>query len=138
MRLGERLGRRRVLRGLLGGTAVTVGLPFLDCFLDDNGTAWADGTPLPALFVNWFFGCGLNPGRWEPKAPGKLTDVGPELDPIRPYLSKVNVFSGFQVYLDGKPSLPHVTGRIAVQTGTVAGAGQRTTLPSVDTIIADA
>jgi hypothetical protein len=131
------LGRRKVLRGMLGGAAVTVALPFLDCLLDANGTALADGTELPVIFANWFFGCGFNPGRWEPKSPGKLTDVGPELDPIRPYLSKVNVFSGFQVSLDGKPSLPHVTGRIAVQTGTVAGAGQRTTLPSVDTIVAD-
>ena len=37
----EALTRRRVLRGMLGGGAVTVGLPILDCLLDDNGTAFA-------------------------------------------------------------------------------------------------
>jgi len=137
MNLGERLGRRRVLRGMLGGTAVAVGLPFLDCMLNANGTALADGAPLPTIFATWFFGCGLNPGRWEPKSAGKLADLGPELEPLRPYMSKINVMSGFKVHLDGKPALPHITGRIAVQTGVVPAAGQKTALPSVDTIIAD-
>lgn len=137
MNLAARLGRRRVLRGMLGGAAVTVGMPFLDCFLDTSGTALADGTQLPTIFANWFFGCGLNPGRWEPKTAGKLVDLGPELEPLRPYMSKVNVFSGFKVHLDGKPALPHITGRIAVSTGVVPAAGQKTALPSVDTIIAD-
>src|SRR5882757_6227374 len=42
-----RLSRRRVLQGMLGGGAVTVGLPFLDCFLDTNGVALAaTGTAL--------------------------------------------------------------------------------------------
>ncbi len=58
-----KLSRRRVLRGMMGGAAVTVGLPFLDCFLDSNGTALAPtGTPLPVCFGTWFYGCGLNPG----------------------------------------------------------------------------
>ena len=39
--------RRRVLRGMLGGAAVSVALPLLDCFLNTNGTAYADGAPLP-------------------------------------------------------------------------------------------
>ncbi len=137
MSVAAQFGRRRVMRGMLGGAAVTVALPFLDCFLDGNGTALADGAPLPTIFANWFFGCGLNPGRWEPKTAGKLVDLGPDLEPLRPYMSKLNVFSGFKVPLDGKPAQPHITGRIAVQTGIVAGAGQKTALPSVDTIIAD-
>ncbi len=137
MSIAGELGRRRVLRGMLGGAAVTVGLPFLDCFLDGNGVALADGAPLPSIFANWFFGCGLNPGRWEPNTAGRLVDLGPELEPLRPYMAKVNVFSGFKVPLDGKPAQPHITGKIAVQTGIVAAAGQKAALPSVDTIIAD-
>ena len=35
--------RRTVLRGMMGGTAVTVGLPLLDCFLRSNGDALASG-----------------------------------------------------------------------------------------------
>ena len=41
------MNRRRVLRGLLDGTAVCVALPLLNCFLNGNGTAMADGSPLP-------------------------------------------------------------------------------------------
>ena len=29
--------RRSVLRGMVGGAAVSVGIPMLDMFLDDNG-----------------------------------------------------------------------------------------------------
>ena len=68
----QELSRRRILRGMLGGAAVTVGLPFLDCFLNANGTALASGAPLPTCFGTWFWGLGLNPGRWEPKQIGKI------------------------------------------------------------------
>ena len=38
MNASQRLaGRRRVLKGMVKGAAVTVGLPYLDCFLDVNG-----------------------------------------------------------------------------------------------------
>jgi len=40
MRAG--FSRRKVLRGMMGGAAISVGLPLLDCFLNSNGTALAD------------------------------------------------------------------------------------------------
>ena len=54
--------RRVVLRGLLNGFGVGVALPFLDCFLNESGTALAAGTPLPARFGTWYWGCGHTPG----------------------------------------------------------------------------
>ena len=54
----ERLSRRRVLKGMLNGGAVTVALPLLNCFLNDNASAWASGKPLPLRFVTWFWGLG--------------------------------------------------------------------------------
>ena len=45
-----RLNRRTMLRGMLGGGAVTMGLPLLDCMLDINGTALASGAPMPVRF----------------------------------------------------------------------------------------
>ena len=64
-------GRRRVLRGMVNGAIVSVGLPYLDCFLDSTGTALAaTGKELPLCFGTWFWGCGLTPGRWEPKTVG--------------------------------------------------------------------
>ena len=41
-RLNE-LSRRRFLRGMLNGGVVTLSLPLLNCFLNDNGTALASG-----------------------------------------------------------------------------------------------
>ena len=57
------LSRRRALKGLMNGTAVTVALPFLDCFLNNSGTALASGAPIPVRFGTWFWGLGFTPGR---------------------------------------------------------------------------
>ena len=55
--------RRTALRGLLGGAAVSVALPFLNCLLNANGDALAaTGQKLPNRFGTWFWGCGLTPG----------------------------------------------------------------------------
>ena len=55
MNLTQRLASRRgFLRGMLGATAFNVALPFLDCFLNANGTALADGAPLPTRLF-WRF-----------------------------------------------------------------------------------
>ena len=95
--------RRRLLRGMLGGTAVTVGLPFLEIFLDDSGTAEAaSGTPLPVCFGTWFYGCGLNPGRWEPRAAGRGYDFGVELHPLTAGKNQLNVYSRMSALLDGR------------------------------------
>ncbi len=44
----SRFNRRSVLRGVLGATSVGVALPLLDAFLDTNGSALADGAPIPS------------------------------------------------------------------------------------------
>jgi hypothetical protein len=130
------LSRRRVLRGVMGGAAVTVGLPFLDCFLDSNGTALASGAPLPVCFGTWFWGCGLNPGRWEPKTAGKITQLGPELQALAPYQRKLNVYSGMNAFLDGKSTQVHLSGTQAILAGTVP-RGLTPSVPSIDTLVAD-
>ncbi len=131
------LPRRNALRGLLGGGAVTVALPLLDCFLNGNGTALAAGAPIPVRFGTWFWGLGVTPGRWKPTKGGTDYDILPELKPIEPFKKKITVFSGFDVMLDGKPNFPHQTGGPGFRTGiappTLAYPGV-----SFDTMIADA
>ena len=130
--------RRRVLRGMLGGTAVTVGLPFLDCFLNANGTALAaTGAPLPVCFGTWFWGLGLNPGRWEPQKLGANYDLPPDLAPIGKFKDRVNVFTGMKIHLDGKTAHGHFSGNTATLSGT-APPIVTNTHPSIDTLIADA
>ncbi len=130
------LNRRGVLRGMLGGSAVTVGLPFLDCFLNTNGTALADGQALPVNFGTWFWGLGLNPGRWEPAKPGKLETMNVELQPLTPYMAKMNVYSGMKTFLNGQPNGVHFSGVQGILTGTVPHT-MTADKPSVDTLIAD-
>lgn len=127
--------RRNVLRGMMGGAAVSVGLPFLDCFLNTNGTALASGAPLPVAFSTFFWGCGLNPGRWEPKTVGANYDMNIETTPLQPFKSRINVISGMKVFLDGKGARPHFTGEMAILTGDVPR--EQPNYASLDSIVAD-
>ncbi len=136
--MSMRPSRRGLLRGMLGGTAVTVALPFLDCFLNGNGTALASGRALPVRFGTWFWGCGMNPQRWVPTKMGRGYDLPVELKYIEPFRDQINVLSGFDVKLDGKTNAPHITGNFALLTGTTPSSLDKHDVPTVDTLIADA
>jgi Protein of unknown function (DUF1552) len=130
-----KLSRRRVLRGMMGGAAVTVGLPFLDCMLDANGAAMAaTGTALPVCFGTWFYGCGFNPGRWEPKTVGPNYDFG-----VEPYRGKINVYSQMTAHLDGAPPGAHTVGPAVIAQGTTPPTLEHpmNPEPSIDAMIAD-
>ena len=127
------LNRRRVLKGMMGGAAVTVGLPLFDMFLNSNGTALAAGGPRPVGFITWFQGLGFAPGYWEPKTLGANYQFGHCLRALAPLRDKVNVFSGMKVYLDGHAAGAHSSGPQCVIQGGIADAS----LPSVDQIVAD-
>ena len=62
--------RRTLLRGLLGGTAVSVGLPTLEAMLNGNGTALAQGAALPQRLGVFFWGNGVRLKFWNPAATG--------------------------------------------------------------------
>ena len=96
--ISKGMDRRTFLRGTLGGAAVSVGLPFLDVFLNTNGDAMAaTGAPLPRRFGTWFFGCGMNPSRWDPSTEGTDWTLTPELMPIEPMREHMNILSGYSV-----------------------------------------
>ena len=127
--------RRRVLRGMMNGVAVTVGIPFLDCFLNNHGSALANGAELPVCFGTWVQGLGFNPGFWEPKVVGANYDNNVQFEVLNPFKSKVNVFSGLKVFLDGKSATPHNTGFQVASTGDIPG--QAGSPPSIDSVVAD-
>lgn len=134
--MSKRLNRRTVLRGMLGGTAVSVALPFLDCFLDANGTALAaTGGELPVVFGSWFQNLGLNPGRWKPATVGANYQNNVELKVLDPFRDRINVVSGTKYFLDGRPLETHVSGvQIATMGSLPLGVNSD---PSLDTTIAD-
>jgi hypothetical protein len=111
-----RPSRRQVLRGLLGGAAVTVALPIFDCLLNDNGTAFASGEEIPTRFGLWFHGNGVRLNSWLP------TNTGPdwqppgdgELEPLIAHKEYVSVVSGLSVKT---PRHAHHSGMATICTG---------------------
>ncbi len=93
-----RLSRRAMLRGMVGGSAVCVGLPLLEAMLDSNGEALAAGEPLAKFFLMWFWGNGNIPGRWTPGAsgPGWTSEQTAPLDKhpeVKKYISLLSNFN---------------------------------------------
>jgi hypothetical protein len=131
------LGRRKVLRGMLNGAAVSVGVPLLDCFLNANGTAMASGAPLPVRFGTWFWGLGHTPNR--SIKPGQGTDFEfiDECEPLKPFKKDMNVFTNFNIFLDGKPTSVHYTGWVACRTGSVPQGFGEIPAPTLDVLIGD-
>lgn len=132
------INRRRLLRGALGGAAVTVGVPFLDCFLDGNGQALANGAALPIRFGTWFWGLGMNKQIFIPKKTGANYDLPEELEAIKPIQNHVNLFTNYRVLTDGRPNLCHTTGWITLRNGTAPKTGNDLASPSIDVLISDA
>ncbi len=137
--MSHKITRRFLMRGAVGGAGVAVALPFLDCFLDGNGQALAaTGAPLPARFATWYWGCGNHPDIWVPKTTGKGFDYTQQLKPLERHRDQINVLTGFNVMLDGRPSEPHTTAPWAIRTGTAPLRGNVVDVPSFDVIISDA
>lgn len=130
--------RRAFLRGSLAGAAVSVGIPFLDKFLNDGGTALASGAPLPLRFGTWFAGLGHTPRRGIRAHDGTDFEFIDECIALEPYRSEyINYFSGFNTPLDGSISAVHYTGWVAGKTGSVPQGFGMIPAPTLDTIIAD-
>ncbi len=139
----KRFDRRTLLRGTLAGGALCVGLPLLDCFVNANGTALAQGAPLPLRFGAWMWGCGVNPERWTPATEGAGYDLSIELQALDRELTTssklrdhVSILSGFDVKLDGRPNFPHTTGLMGTLTGSLPEEDNTVPAPTLDTVIA--
>ncbi len=60
------LNRRAMMRGVMSGVGVAVGLPVLEAMLNSHGTALAGGGTFPVRMITWFWGNGVNKKRWIP------------------------------------------------------------------------
>jgi len=130
------VNRRNVLRGTLGGAAVTMGLPFLDCFLNSNGTALAaTGAQLPVCFGTWYQGLGFDPGQWIPDTVGAGYTNKHQLRMFEPFKAKMNIISGTKYFMDGRPLETHTSGYQISSTGALRGGVVYGA--SLDSIIAD-
>jgi len=138
MNLNRKIHRRGFLCGSLQGVAISVGLPFLDLFLNSNGDALAaTGAPLPRRFGTWFFGCGMNPQRWNPISEGRDWELTPELLPVADIRDKINVLSGFSVKMAGESNQVHRTGVFGTLCGGAPKTAESIEGPSLDVLISD-
>src|SRR5262249_23652110 len=128
--------RRRILRGMMGGSAVTVALPFLDCFLNGNGTALASGAPLPVRFSTWCWGLGMNKSIFVPKKTGKGFDLPEEIEMLGPVRDKMNLFTNFNAFRDASPSLCHTTGWIILRAGSAPASALDKPGETIDVTVA--
>jgi hypothetical protein len=113
----NRLTRRRVLRGVLNGGAVTVGLPLLNCFLNGNGTALASGAPMPVRFGTWFWGLGINKSIFVPTKTGTGYEMPEEIEALKPLQKHLNLFTNYTAFRDSYENLCHYTGWVTSRTG---------------------
>ncbi len=102
--INKAFNRRRLLKGMLQGSAVSVGLPLLDVFLDDNGEALAGGGELPVCFGTWYWSLGLGSTKWAPEQTGSDYELTKYLKAFEPIRDKINIFSGMQAFPEGGPS----------------------------------
>jgi hypothetical protein len=102
---------------MLNGAAVTVALPFLNCFLNENGTALANGAAIPQRFGTWQWGLGMSEAIFVPKKTGPNFDLPPEIAPLKPIQQHINLFTNFRCFKDAAPNLCHHTGWVILRSG---------------------
>ncbi|MCB9729971.1 MAG: DUF1552 domain-containing protein [Deltaproteobacteria bacterium] len=109
------LSRRTLLKGMLGGAAVTVGLPAFERFMNAHGTAWADGLGFPTRFGLFYWGNGVLPSRWVPQDTGADWTLSDQLAPLAPVKDVVTVVTGMR--LPNENLVPHFSGAAGLLTG---------------------
>ncbi|MBK8258495.1 MAG: DUF1552 domain-containing protein [Polyangiaceae bacterium] len=133
----KKLDRRTVLRGLMGGAAVAIGLPALEIFLNDNGTAYAGADSFPKRFGIFFWGNGNLPDKWVPAGNGPEWELTEQLMPLAAVKEHITVVSGMKVATGN--SVPHGSGPVGMLSGAPYPIGDETTfaVPSIDQVIAN-
>jgi hypothetical protein len=109
------MSRRTVLRGMLGGAVVAIGLPPFEAMFRSDGRALADGT-IPNRFGLWFFGNGIRTEQWIPDGTGASwvpREALASLEGVRPWL---HILTGMQIKTS---TYPHHGGMAGIMTGDV-------------------
>ena len=133
------LSRRTVLRGLLGGSAISIGLPAFEAFLNTNGTAYASGEAFPVRFGVFFWGNGIVPERWLPTATGADWELTEELMPLAPVRNKFTLVSGMEVKVPNNDA--HFSGAAGFLSGSqhiVRSDSFTFAAASIDQVVANA
>jgi Protein of unknown function (DUF1552) len=123
---------------------VGVALPPLEAMFNGNGTAYAQGAPIPKRLGIFFWGDGVKPDRWTPVGTGAAWTSSPALMPLETAGVKdyVNVVSG--TLITSGDERGHHAGTVGILSGApmvsqpANGAPYRSTFskPSIDQVAA--
>ena len=106
------LNRRTLLKGTLGGAALSFGLPPLDIFFNGNGNAYANGDALPKRFGIFYWGNGNLPEKWNPVDQGENWTLSEQLAPLADVKDKLAVITGTAVKIGN--TVPHHSGTAGI------------------------
>jgi len=139
------LSRRTMLRGLMGGAAVSVGLPPLEAMLNTHGDAYAGGGALPLRFISYMWGAGVQLAQWEPTATGVNDEwnLSPQLQPFADLKDWLIVLTGLHNHFGGGAITHHegmcvFNGYDFVLRPDLPGFASDWGGPTIDQVIADA
>ncbi|MCH9684242.1 MAG: DUF1552 domain-containing protein [Deltaproteobacteria bacterium] len=136
------LGRRTLLRGLVGGTAVSMGLPLLEAMTDHTAEARAGGDGLPRRLITFMFGNGVRLDRWIPSESGPGYSLSEALAPLAAVRDNCSVLSGFTHQMAGANGHDNgLYGSFSGHRGDYYDATDplqsRPSGPSIDQVVAD-
>lgn len=109
------LSRRTLLRGLVGGAAVTVGLPWLEAMTGKVARAQQGASGFPKRFGIFCWGNGVIPIRWNPPTEGADFQLSEQLQPLAAHKRKICVVSGTRVLV------PNIEPHFATAAGALSG-----------------
>ena len=82
------LTRRHLLRGMMGGTAVSLGLPWLEAMTIGTRAAYAGDSGFPTRFLLYFWGNGNLPESWSPEATGEDFELTNQLSGLSAFSTR--------------------------------------------------
>ena len=127
--------RRAFLHGSLRGTAIAIGLPWLEIFHGRKAHA-SDG--FPRRFGLFYWGNGNKTEKWLPATEGENWETTDILSPLQSIRHKVSVVTGMSLKV---PNLiPHTSSVVGLVTGqeliSLGGDSWTVAAPSIDQLIA--
>jgi hypothetical protein len=145
--LRQTLDRRTLLRGVIGGLGVSLGLPALEIMLNANGTALAAGVPLPKRFGVFYWGGGIVHSTWTPSStgtgwplPASFADWTPDVQKYLTLATGINHPESSPGHIPARGVALSSSHDLTINTSKDPGTyrGQDMPEPTIDSIVADA
>ncbi len=115
-------------RALLQGTGATLALPILECMLNSNGTAFAQGMALPKRYVTFYWGNGVLRSTFQPSVTGGSWQLAQSMQPLAAVKNYLNMVTGYDIKTGG--SNGHHDGTAGILSGYRYTAGGASNSPS--------